>query len=172
MTRAFEAKRLNGPIRDDLVRNQAIQRDRDRLPCGNCGHPNASHGYGSAVTGRGWPEGSLLGLGACGQDCDCEGFAFDPSAAEEATRPRNRHEGIIRWLNDRKRAEARAEASASTPAQQHAHRVLIEQIKAAVIELRQAGERSVDHREAGSGRGARPGVDAEADRPGAGEAET
>lgn len=58
-----------------VVRNEAIQRARDKTIC-RCGHRNVSHSYG-ADDGPQWREGSRIGLGVCGIDgCNCEAFTL------------------------------------------------------------------------------------------------
>lgn len=61
---------------------------------------------------------------------------------------RNPHAGIIRWLNDRRRAELRAEVSAKGFARKRAHRILALQIAAAVKDLERMGEERVADRTA------------------------
>lgn len=59
------------------ARNQEIQQARDGVQC-ECGHPNVRHGYpesapdGSISTAYydRWPDGSFIGMGACGMDHD------------------------------------------------------------------------------------------------------
>lgn len=59
---------------------------------------------------------------------------------------RNPHAGIIRWLNDRRRAELRAEVSAKGFARKRGHRILALQIAAAVKDLERMGEERVASR--------------------------
>jgi hypothetical protein len=77
------------PKGDSLTINQIIQYDRDRTRC-TCGHLNLSHGYpesnrdGSISSGyySKWPDGSRIGMGACGYDRDTRnaltGWIGDP----------------------------------------------------------------------------------------------
>lgn len=62
---------LHGP---DLARAQAVQAERDQMACTGCGHKNVGHGHGEGLSL--WPEGSRIGLGACG-DCDCQEFGHE-----------------------------------------------------------------------------------------------
>lgn len=56
------------------VRNDAIQAERDGTRC-TCGHLNVSHGYGHNAKSEAWPDGSRIGMGACGLgSCTCEAF--------------------------------------------------------------------------------------------------
>ena len=72
---------------------------------------------------------------------------------------RNPHAGIIRWLNDRRRAELRAEVSAKGFAQKRAHKILALQIAAAVKDLERMGEERVADREGRDSDGPRARVE-------------
>lgn len=86
-TSPYESKAMLGGAQS-LLRNEAIQQARNVLVC-TCGHQNISHGFDHASKNTPWPDGSRIGLGACGVDrdtrttrtgwvgdiCQCSGFS-------------------------------------------------------------------------------------------------
>lgn len=72
----------------ETVRNQEIQDARDAQPC-TCGHRNVSHAYAVAEDAPAWPDGSRIGMGACGIDRDTRnaatGWLGDPCPCEAFT---------------------------------------------------------------------------------------